>query len=218
MKKNKILVIATTLAMSLMLFGCGKTEEPPIIDSSMVDSSVEDILLEYDKGGMELLKANFTTKDSLTLALKNIGKSIPDYELNVIKGENVNLKELKGKKILLEVLQPNCDACIKSTPIIDKALKDKDILLVPVFVNASNKTEIEDYYEKLNLEVPNLASIDTNKKLIKELNLTKTPSLLFIDEEGNISFINDEFADEKTFLDQVEFAFGENKIYEHKNN
>lgn len=221
--KNKLLGIMaiTTLSLS-MLVGCS-TPKVEDTDKEAVEEitdnkelTAEDILLTYNEEGMTYLRANYPDNDLMTLALKNIGNEISDIKLKSIDGKEVNLNQFKGKKVIFEIVQDSCSYCKENEPFVEKVLKDyDDVVLVAVFENSS-VDGIKDYYKELGIELPNNVWLDENKDLVTEFSLANTPTMVFVDESGKVSLIKEKVYDETTLKDDIEFAFGENKIYEMK--
>lgn len=223
--KKKLLGImgVATLSMS-MLVGCtsepAEQEQNPeeVTEEITKDSKVEDILLTYNEEGMNLLKANYPEKEKMELGLKNIGNELSDMSLKTLEGKEVKLNQFKGKKVVFEIAQDSCEYCMENAPVTHKALAERDdIVLVPVFLNSS-VDGIKTFYSNLGLEVPENVWIDENNDLVEEFKLSKTPTLIFVDESGKISLAKQEVYDDVTFKDDLDLAFGEEKIYEMKVN
>ena len=160
---------------AILLLGC-KNQKVTAKNESLSD---------YEKG-QELLKNTFLEDDALSLALKNIGNT-PDIVFKDINGNTVSLKEFTGKRMVLEIIQNTCSYCKKQVPITHKFTPD-DVLLIPIFVN-STKSDIKNFYKELNIALPNIILLDPQKKVVNEFHLKKTPTSVFIDEFGKISFI-----------------------------
>lgn len=224
MNKKKLLgVIGVATLSTAILVGCGskpvdKEPEDNATEEITKESTIEDILLTYNEDGMKLLKATYPEKEKMELGLKNIGNEISDISLKNLNGKEVNLNQFKGKKVVFEIAQDSCEYCMENAPITHKALSERDdVALVPIFLN-STVEGIEKFYSDLGLEVPENVLIDENHTTVKEFNLAKTPTLIFVDESGKISLAKQEVYDEVTFGDDLKLAFGEEKIYDMKVN
>ena len=224
MNKKKLLgIIGVATLSTAMLVGCSskpvdKETEDNATEEITKESTIEDILLTYNEDGMKLLKATYPEKEKMELGLKNIGNELSDISLKNLSGKEVNLNQFKGKRVVFEISQDSCQYCMENTPITHKALAERDdIVLVPIFLNSTIEG-IEKFYSDLGLEVPENILIDENHTTVKEFNLAKTPTLIFVDESGKISLAKQEVYDETTFGDDIKLAFESEKIYDMKIN
>lgn len=176
-------------------------------------------LSDYTDEGMRLFESDFKTKSELILALKNIGNNIGDYAVTTQKGETINLASLNGKNILIDVVNATCSDCLSTAPIIADVLSktDKDITLIPIFINSKDEN-IDNFYKSLSIDKPVNVVSDTKNESKKKFSLTKTPTLIYIDKTGMISYIMEEKVDKQSFTDSLVSAFDDStkKLYEYK--
>lgn len=225
MKRNKLMITLMTLAVSSSIFiGCSNTnttEPTQVIEEAVsidYNSSPEKILSHYSDEGMREFKVRYPEKERMDYALKQIGKVAPNFELTNISGETVKLSDLKGKKVLLEIVKTTCPICQKTAPSLDTYMKDNaDVVIIPVFPK-DDKESIESYYKGLNLEVNTsaVAGLDNEKQMtiVEDYSLTRVPTLIFIDESGKISYAVEGDFDEVVLKDYHNTAFGEKKLYD----
>lgn len=222
MINKKLLSVLGIATISIgMLVGCTNDKE---VDNSQEETQQEsidfkndavgDILLKYNEDGMKILKANYPEQEKMELALRNIGNKLSDLKLKDINGKEVKLNQFNGKKVIIEIQQDTCEYCMENTPIVHKYLEDKeDIVLVSIFLN-STEDGIKQYYEDLNLEVPENVWLDEDKALVDEFNLTQTPTTIFVDESGKISLVREDVYDTVRLNDDTKLAFDSDKIYD----
>lgn len=219
-KKKLIGILAMTMLSVSLLVGCSKPVEEEAEKSIDFTKTVEEIILNYSEKGMDVLKSNFPESTDMEIALKNIGRTPTDMSFKTLDGETLTLengifKELKDKKVILEIAQAHCPYCKETTPIIHKVLEDekyKDVELVTVFVN-STEEEIKAYYEELNLEVPQYVIINEDKSVVQEFSLAVTPTTVYLNGSGKISYIKNGSMDETTFKDILKTSFEDEPIY-----
>lgn len=225
-KKKIIGLLALTTLTTINLIGCQKTDEIDVNNTEeqiaesidLKKDSIENILLTYNEQGMKLLKAYYPDTESMEIALRNIGNTLSDLKLKDINGLEVSINKYKGKKVVFEVMQDSCEYCKASTSAIDSEIKKReDVIVVPIFLN-STKEGIEQFYNEVGIEKPKEIWIDDNKDIAKEFNLTKTPALIFVDENGKISLIKQQDYDEVTIKDDLIVAFDNEKLYNMKIN
>ena len=213
MRKKILLLLTVFLSTTALLSGCVKEKDTELHENNQ-QVSMDNKLLDYSENGMKILQANYPIKKDMDFALKNIGNEIPDLTLNKLDGGKLSLKKFKGKNVILEILQPNCPYCIETTPILHKVLsKANDIELIPIFIKA-DKELVESYYKEIGVEVHSNTTIDTNDITISKFGLTQTPSLIYVDSNGKISFVRQSTIDKQTFKDDLEKAFKGDKIYD----
>lgn len=220
MAKNKIMgVIALSMLSVSLMVGCSKPveETEKTIDYT---KTAEEIILNYSDEGMNVLKSNFPESSDMETALKNIGRTPTNMTFKTLDGENLTLengvfKELKDKKVVIDVVQAGCSYCKKTTPIFHSVLQDEkysDVELVTVFVN-STEEEINKYYEDLKLERPKYVLINEDKSIVKEFSLSVTPTTIYLDGSGKISYIKNGEIDETVFKTVLKTAFEDEPIY-----
>lgn len=217
-KRKLLSLIGMTTLVLCILVGCNKSDNVNIQENESNKEYIsENNLSNYNEEGQLILKENYT-EDKLDLALNNIGNSLSNITLKNLEGEEVNLNQFSGKKIVFEISQDTCSYCKENIPITHHILsKNDDIILVPIFLN-STVEGIKSFYDELGVEIPKNIWIDENKETVKEFSLSKTPTIIFVDETGKISLIKQEVYTKESFSKDLNLAFGDNKIYEMKNN
>lgn len=137
--------------------------------------------------------------------------------LNTTDGNPFEFDKLKGKKVILSVNKTDCSFCKKTSMLIDKVIKDTNIIYIPLFIKSTND-EINNYYENLNLKKPKTILVDKDLSFIKETSIKNVPTLFFIDENSRISLIKEFDYDKITLTDDLKLAFESPKIYKMKVN
>lgn len=225
MKKINRILIPTVVGLVGIssLVGCGYTTKK---SETKEDTSVEidynedanEILLNYNEEGMDTLLANFTKSEDMEMALKNIGRVPSDFEYKTIDGKTLTIKNGKvsgyeDRNVIIEVAQVECEYCKVLSEEFNKALKDnEDVVLIPIFVN-STKDDIKNYYEELGIEMPETVIIDESKEIVNEFSLTKTPTSIFLDKTGKISYTLIGDKNEPALSEILDTAFGDKPIY-----
>lgn len=204
-----------------MLVGC--SDKPTVEENEVsVDfaKTPEEIILNYSDKGMDLLKANFPETMDMEIGLKNIGRTPTDMKFKTLDGENLTLekgvfKELSDKKVIINIAQAHCSYCKETTPIIHKVLEDEkydDVELVTIFVNSTEEA-IDAYYKELNVEKPKYVAINEDKSVVEEFSLAVTPTTIYLDGSGKISYVKSGSMDENSFTSILKTAFEDEPIY-----
>jgi thiol-disulfide isomerase/thioredoxin len=126
---------------------------------------------------------------------------------NSINGEKVDLKQFKGKLVLVDFWHPSCSGCIAMMPeikgVYDK-YKSKGFEVLSVCIRYDYKSEklkneeieltaIKKIYEKIDADWPSVL-IDgrQGKVLFEKYGWQGVPQVLLLDEEGKLIHFNSE--------------------------
>lgn len=177
------------LFTTAFITGCAKKEEGINIDYSKPTTEIANY---YTDTGFNLIKDTFVDNESIDLALLNLGKPALDIKAKTYNGEDFKLSDLKGKKIMLDLVRADCPTCQAGIPTIDKIIEEnEDMVVISVFYR-NNKDEIKEYYDNANSNTNKLILTSENfdsKGLISYYNLIAVPSVIFIDEDFRVSYI-----------------------------
>lgn len=128
------------------------------------------------------------------LKLKS-GMSAPDFIVQNTKGENVSLKDLKGKKIYIDVWATWCAPCRAQMPALKKLEKDlhnEDIAFVSISVDVKKDVEKwKNFIDQNELGGTQLmANGDFQSDVTKNYNITGIPHFLLLSGDGTIISAN----------------------------
>ncbi len=121
------------------------------------------------------------------------GSKAHDFELNDTANNHISLSKLKGKKILLDFWFTGCTPC-KYMAIalkkLDSTLSADGVVIVSINIDKSRKTWIASVKSGL-YTAPNAVNLNTgisgmDHLLIKNYSITGFPTLLIIDQYGNL--------------------------------
>jgi thiol-disulfide isomerase/thioredoxin len=159
--------------------------------------------IDLNQNAIEQFNTNNTNKTITKLMLREIGPwlklksgmSAPDFIVQNREGEDVSLKDLKGKKIYIDVWATWCAPCIAEIPSLkqlEKDLLNEDIAFVSISVD--NKKDIEKwkkFIERKELGGTQLmANGEFQSDLTKNYNITGIPHFLLLSGEGKIISAN----------------------------
>lgn len=110
----------------------------------------------------------------------------PDFRLQSLDGEMVNLSDLRGKVVLLNFWATWCGPCRTEMPYLEEVhLKWMDRGLVLLAINVGESIpEIEDFMREFNLTLPVL--LDRDMGVTRTYNITGYPTTFLIDKNGII--------------------------------
>jgi len=158
-----------------------------------------------------LVSSAFAEED---LGIKNIviHKDLKRYDSLVFldhKKNQLDLKDFKGKLILLNFWATWCAPCEKEMPSLDKLQINKDLDNLKIFpINIGNDTaeKSQKFYEKLKIK--NLKFyFDNPVTLAKKMSLRGVPTSILLDKEGNefARIIGSIDFEDKKFIEWLKF-------------
>lgn len=112
-------------------------------------------------------------------------EQIPDMELKLNNNKSVNLKDLKGKVVLLDFWYRGCFPCAKSIPgLIELQQEFKDSLVI-IGINKNDMQE--DVTDYLNYKDANyFSTYKTDINIPKIFNVQVYPTVILYDKDGNL--------------------------------
>lgn len=118
-----------------------------------------------------------------------VGKTAPDFKLDLLAGGQVSLSELKGSVVVLDFWATWCPPCRKSLPHLNKLYEDNKAGGAKVFaVNCQEeKGEVQNFVTKTKLTVPVLLA--TTDETIQAYEAHSIPTTVIIGKDGKVSKI-----------------------------
>lgn len=140
-----------------------------------------------------------------------VGSIAPEFSLQTLDGQTVNMAALRGKNILLNYWVTWCIPCMEELPIIDKIYQEfQSQNLVVLSVNGINQDEIAKVKEVANEKTPSLPVIlDENDALYNSYWVRFMPTSFFIDENGVIRHIQLGNAPEEKLRDKIQMLISD---------
>ncbi len=120
------------------------------------------------------------------LALE-VGDTPPDFTLPTLDGTKVTLSDYKGRIILLKLATTWCPTCKQQTETFlanDKLLQDKDVVVLEVFVQDSEKM-VRDYLKDKTFNMTFAALMDDGQ-VYRGYNVYLIPRVLLIDRDFKV--------------------------------
>ena len=149
-----------------------------------------------DKGFNDLLakyQGAAKTKMLEDIKSKMINEPAPDFKVTDLDGREVNLKDYRGKVVVLDFWATWCGPCKSSFPGMKEAVEkySKDNGVQFLFVNSwervkDKKSNAEEFIKKNNY--PFHVLLDENNSVIEKYGVSGIPTKFFIDKNGEIRF------------------------------
>lgn len=115
------------------------------------------------------------------------GSSISSFRTTDINGRKYNLKELRGKVVVLNFWFINCPPCRKEIPELNKIVADyqqnKDVVFLAIALD--DKTALKEFLQELPFDY-NI--VDEGRFIAQQYRITSYPTHVVVDKEGKVSF------------------------------
>lgn len=112
----------------------------------------------------------------------------PDFTLKNLDEKKINLKDYKGKAVLLNFWATWCEPCLEEMPALQKAyntLKDKGFVVVAVSIDEDNREKnVRAFTKKFGLSFPIL--LDSDQKVRDKYFNNVLPTSYLIDAKGKL--------------------------------
>ena len=113
------------------------------------------------------------------------GDTAVNFTLKDLDGNTVNLKDLRGKGVMLNFWGSWCKPCEEEMPYIETAYKQKpdNVEIYGINIGDSNLVA-KKFMDRVGATFPTL--LDHNKDISTAYTLSETPTSFFIDKNGKI--------------------------------
>ena len=120
----------------------------------------------------------------------NVGERVraPDFTLPDLEGNEISLRDFKGKVIFLHFWATWCPPCRNEMPSVEvlyQKLKDKDFELLAVSLDRQGSSAVEPFIRDYGLTFPIL--LDLEGKVARTYKVRGIPSTFIVDKEGLIA-------------------------------
>ena len=120
------------------------------------------------------------------LAINEIPKPISSLIFEDFNGNEINLKDYKGKLVLINFWATWCTPCKKEMPSLDRLYQDdrfKNLKIFAVNMEQPNLSKTKKFFEELNIEKLEIY-FDSNLNFVKEFKLRGVPTTVLINKKG----------------------------------
>ncbi|MGA3014943.1 MAG: TlpA disulfide reductase family protein [Bacteroidales bacterium] len=203
LRKEGIIVLRTEVN-----YWIRKEDLIPIQYSTVVDIIMNnDTLHQYEKYVLNKVMINNLSNDTI-LTLQsiphlyklqtyepNISPKLlpnytiaPDWNLLSTKDENICLKDLKGKLVLIDFFYSSCYPCLITLPRLEalyERYKDKGLVIIGIDPYDKKEDTIEKF---LSIKRVNYSVLLGGKNVVKDYHISAYPTIYLIDKDGRIIF------------------------------
>jgi peroxiredoxin len=114
------------------------------------------------------------------------GSIAPNFVLQSVDGERIELKELKGKGVFLNFWGTWCGPCKQEFPYMAnqyEVFKDRGVEIVAVNVGESN-IAVKNFMESYGVNFP--VAMDKDRQVTEAYDITPLPTTFLINPEGKV--------------------------------
>lgn len=114
------------------------------------------------------------------------GSIAPNFVLQSVDGERIELKELKGKGVFLNFWGTLCGPCKQEFPYMAnqyEVFKDRGVEIVAVNVGESN-IAVKNFMETYGVNFP--VAMDKDRQVTEAYDITPLPTTFLINPEGKV--------------------------------
>jgi peroxiredoxin len=136
----------------------------------------------------------------------SIGDPLPNIELQLVDGTNLNNKDLEGKVVVLQFTASWCGVCRKEMPHLEKEVwqrfKDQDFILIGIDLKEDEQT-VRKFIESTAITYP--IAMDKDGTIFEKFTIEKAGVTrnIVIDKNGQIVFLTRLF-EKKEFNQMIE--------------
>jgi peroxiredoxin len=114
----------------------------------------------------------------------------PDFTLNVMGGQNLHLKDQRGRVVMVNFWATWCGPCRQEMPQLNRLFEKyraSGFVLLGVNVD-DDSSKAKEVASKLGVTFPVL--LDTDKTVSKLYDLSTMPSTVIIDRDGKVRYMH----------------------------
>ncbi len=115
-----------------------------------------------------------------------IGTNAAAFKLTDLAGKSYQLKDLKGKVVIVNFWASWCGPCRKEMPSMNKAwqaLRDNNVVMLAINFGES-KQAVADFVKTIPIDFPVL--LDETNTASSDWNVTAMPTTVVVDQQGKI--------------------------------
>lgn len=116
----------------------------------------------------------------------NIGNRAPDFKLETLTGEEVQLSDFRGRRVMLNFWATWCPPCRAEMPDMEKFHQNTEIVILAVNLTntEASRSAVDNFVDDYNLTFPILIDIDSAVSSLYAIR--PVPTTYMIDSKGII--------------------------------
>ena len=151
--------------------------------------------------GITMIIITAANAQSSESTLTRIGQEAPAFSCTTVKGDQIEISQLKGKVIWINFFATWCPPCKRELPVLENNVmqryKDNPDFVLLVIGREHSMEEMKDYAKKTGLDLP--FAPDEDRKIFGKYATRSIPRNVIIDKDGKIAvqsigYTEEEFA------------------------
>ena len=133
----------------------------------------------------------------------------PVFRLRDLDNQWKEYEDLKGNQMtVIDFFATWCQPCVRSIPLLNEISEEfvqRGVSFIGVSIDGPrNQSKIKPFTQSIGVTYPILR--DTNSELMMELGVTAVPTLMLLDDEGELIYFHEGFrpGDEETIRKHIE--------------
>ena len=117
-----------------------------------------------------------------------IGDKAPDFKLNTLEGETLQLSDFRGERVMINFWATWCPPCRQEMPDMQRFYQEHEPVILSVNLTDTeiNTNQVEQFMQELELTFPVL--LDKEAEVSNLYRIQPIPMTYMIDAEGIIQF------------------------------
>jgi len=117
------------------------------------------------------------------------GQIAPDFKLETLEGETVNLSDYRGTPVLINFWATWCPPCRAEIPDLQQLYDEEDVVVLAVNMTESEQNEetVEEFVDEFQMTFP--VVMDVEARVTQTYKVQAYPTSYMIDEDGHIQFV-----------------------------
>ncbi|GGF25432.1 hypothetical protein GCM10010954_25420 [Halobacillus andaensis] len=177
--KKWIVIIAVTAMFGWAVYDLVEPEEEKV--------EVEDQSVSESESGEKMVAEGPATEEPET-GLEE-GQQAPEFTLETLDGEEAQLSDYRGQKVMVNFWATWCPPCRAEMPDMEKFHQNEDVQVLAINLSETESSigEVEEFADEFDLSFPILK--DEKSEVAAQYEVNPVPTSVFIDEDGKIQSV-----------------------------
>ncbi|MBY7142483.1 TlpA family protein disulfide reductase [Virgibacillus sp. NKC19-3] len=119
----------------------------------------------------------------------SVGQMAPDFQLKTMEGEEANLSDYRGQRVILNFWATWCPPCRAEIPDFQKLYNNEDVEILAVDLTETEESmeEVNAFVEEYEMTFPVL--LDESSDVANTYQVMAYPTSYMIDSNGHIQYV-----------------------------